>query len=151
MRLIDKTANANHVPAGYASTGVVFNLQRFSTHDGPGIRTVVFLKGCALSCRWCQNPEGQQHGAELLFSSELCMSCGICRQLHPQEVERKKQLTFHRRSLSQEVVAELADACPTKAIHECGDLRSVAEIEEIVCRDLPYYRRSGGGLTLSGG
>jgi pyruvate formate lyase activating enzyme len=80
------------------------------------------------------------------------MECGICRQLHPQQVEeRKKQIKFHRHSLSAGDIADLADACPTEAINACGELRSVKEIEETVCRDLPYYRRSGGGLTLSGG
>jgi pyruvate formate lyase activating enzyme len=145
-------ADVVYTSAETICSGAIFNIQRYSTHDGPGIRTVVFLKGCSLSCRWCQNPEGQSQGAELLYNPELCMACGLCRQRHPHEVEgEEKQLRFRRDSLSAEAVADLADTCPTKAIAACCEERSVEDIVDIVCRDLPYYRRSGGGLTLSGG
>jgi pyruvate formate lyase activating enzyme len=80
------------------------------------------------------------------------MACRLCQQRHPEQVEEgKKQLRFHRRLMSAEIIADLADACPTKAIAACGETRSVKDVVDIVCRDLPYYRRSGGGLTLSGG
>jgi pyruvate formate lyase activating enzyme len=152
LRSRDGAANAAYASAKNILSGTIFNIQRYSTHDGPGIRTVVFLKGCPLSCRWCQNPEGQLHGAELLFNSEQCMACRLCQQRYPQQVEEaEKQLKFHRDSLSAKNIADLADACPTKAIAACGEERSVKDILDIVCRDLPYYRRSGGGLTLSGG
>jgi pyruvate formate lyase activating enzyme len=132
---------------------VIFNVQRYSTHDGPGIRTVVFLKGCTLKCRWCQNPEGQSKRRELFFNPETCIAdCHLCHQCQPDRVVEKGGTVEIRRSLlSDEAIQQLADICPSEALTLCGEARSVAEVRAIILRDLPYYRRSGGGITLSGG
>ncbi len=110
--------------------GMVFNIQRFCTNDGPGIRTVVFLKGCPLHCIWCHNPESQGFDHELMFYRHKCKGCGRC-------VDRaEKELDF---------------VCYHKAKEWCGKTMSVEEVLAEVKRDLPYYESSGGGVTLSGG
>lgn len=133
---------------------MIFNVQRYSTHDGPGIRTVVFLKGCSLRCRWCQNPEGQSRKRELFFNGETCIAeCHLCHECNPEQVEEKgdKSVVIHRFLLSDSSIEQLSDICPSKAITACGETSSVEEVREIILRDLPFYRRSGGGITLSGG
>ena len=132
---------------------VIFNVQRYSTHDGPGIRTVVFLKGCTLRCRWCQNPEGQSKERELFFNPETCIAdCHLCHQCSPdQVVEQGGGVAIRRSQLSDDAIGQLADICPSEALTVCGDAKSVEEVRAILLRDLPYYRRSGGGITLSGG
>lgn len=109
--------------------GRIFDIQRFSVHDGPGIRTTVFMKGCPLRCRWCHNPEGLCREPQLWFSEEKCISCGACGK---------------RAELSD------ADNCPSGALTVCGRDITAAEALEEVLRDKIFYA-GGGGLTLSGG
>ena len=132
---------------------MIFNIQRYSTHDGPGIRTVVFMKGCSLGCRWCQNPESRSAMPELLFDARLCLDgCDLCQRQAPAAIERALSgLLIHREKLTPETVAALTDCCPTQALTVCGEEKSVDEIITTVLRDKPFYDRSGGGLTLSGG
>ena len=133
---------------------MIFNVQRYSTHDGPGIRTVVFLKGCSLECRWCQNPEGGSRKRELFFNPETCIpDCHLCHQSNPEHVEQKDDgsIAINRSALSDSMIEQLADICPSKAITVCGDSPSVEEVRGTILRDLPFFRRSKGGITLSGG
>lgn len=132
---------------------MIFNIQRYSTHDGPGIRTVVFLKGCSLSCRWCQNPESRAHTRDLLFDARLCLAgCELCQQAAPQVIERALNgLLIHREKLNDAHLDALTDCCPTQALSVCGETQSVNDIMATVLRDKPFYQRSGGGITLSGG
>ncbi|MGO2367242.1 MAG: glycyl-radical enzyme activating protein [Serratia sp. (in: enterobacteria)] len=132
---------------------MIFNLQRYSTHDGPGIRSVVFLKGCSLSCRWCQNPESRARQADLLFDPRLCLSgCMLCRDASPQAIQRvNDNLVIQRERLNHEDYAALAAHCPTGALSLCGSAINIDEIMADVLRDRPFYLRTGGGLTLSGG
>lgn len=133
---------------------MIFNVQRYSTHDGPGIRTVVFLKGCSLECRWCQNPEGRLRKRELFFSQETCIAgCHVCHQANPEHVDQKGDglIVINRSTLSESMIEHLAEICPSKAITVCGEMSDVEAIRETILRDLPFYRRSGGGITLSGG
>ncbi|KAA1051832.1 glycyl-radical enzyme activating protein [Pseudocitrobacter sp. 73] len=132
---------------------MIFNIQRYSTHDGPGIRTVVFLKGCSLGCRWCQNPESRSREQDLLFDPRLCLEgCDLCHQAVPEVIERALNgLLIHREKLNQTHLAVLSDCCPTQALTVCGEEKSVEDIMTTVLRDKPFYDRSGGGLTLSGG
>lgn len=132
---------------------MIFNIQRYSTHDGPGIRTVVFMKGCSLSCRWCQNPESRARTRDLLFDARLCLAgCDLCQQAAPQVIERALNgLLIHREKLNDAQLDALTDCCPTQALSVCGETQSVDEIMATVLRDKPFYLRSGGGMTLSGG
>lgn len=132
---------------------MIFNIQRYSTHDGPGIRTVVFLKGCSLGCRWCQNPESRSATRDLLFDPRLCLDgCDLCQQAAPAAIERALNgLVIHREKLNDDMLDALTPCCPTQALSVCGEEKSVAEIMATVRRDKPFYDRSGGGITLSGG
>ena len=132
---------------------MIFNIQRYSTHDGPGIRTLVFLKGCSLSCRWCQNPESRSQHQELLFDARLCLAgCDLCQQVAPQYIRRTdNNLLICREKIQPEQLEALAGCCPTQALSLCGEEKTVEEIMAIVRRDKPFYQRSGGGITLSGG
>ncbi|CAI1624719.1 4-hydroxyphenylacetate decarboxylase activating enzyme [Serratia quinivorans] len=132
---------------------MIFNLQRYSTHDGPGIRSVVFLKGCSLGCRWCQNPESRARKADLLFDPRLCLGgCTLCIEEDTQAVRRiDDNLVIQRDLLSHEDYAALAARCPTGALSLCGSAINIDAIMAEVLRDRPFYLRTGGGLTLSGG
>ncbi|MCS2163366.1 glycyl-radical enzyme activating protein [Scandinavium sp. H11S7] len=132
---------------------MIFNIQRYSTHDGPGIRTVVFMKGCSLGCRWCQNPESRARTQDLLFDARLCLDgCDLCQQAAPGVIERALNgLVIHREKLEQSHLDALVECCPTQALTVCGERKSVDDIMATVLRDKPFYDRSGGGLTLSGG
>ncbi|MCG8709199.1 glycyl-radical enzyme activating protein [Brenneria sp. 4F2] len=132
---------------------MIFNIQRYSTHDGPGIRTVVFLKGCSLGCRWCQNPESRSRKQELLFDARLCMAgCDLCRSAAPDVIERGAQgLVIFRERLTEADMNRLQTCCPTQALTVCGTASDLDNIMAVVQRDMPFYQRSGGGVTLSGG
>ncbi|MCU6670755.1 glycyl-radical enzyme activating protein [Enterobacteriaceae bacterium H4N4] len=132
---------------------MIFNIQRYSTHDGPGIRTVVFMKGCSLSCRWCQNPESRDRAREVLFDARLCLEgCDLCQQAAPGVIDRTLTgLVIHREKLDAPRLDALTHCCPTQALTVCGEEQQVADIMATVLRDKPFYDRSGGGITLSGG
>jgi pyruvate formate lyase activating enzyme len=131
--------------------GIVFEIQRFSIHDGPGIRTTVFMKGCPLSCLWCHNPEGQSSQQQLSYLPQKCIACGNCVQACPhgahQMVDGVHQFD---RSLCQ-LCGDCTKECWSQALEMVGRPVTVAEVLTEVLRDLPFYQNSGGGLTLSGG
>jgi len=131
--------------------GTVFNIQRFSLFDGPGVRTVVFLKGCPLSCLWCHNPEGLSSLPQVFFAPEKCIACGECMAVCPRARHglREGLHAFLRDGCTG--CGLCADACPTEALALSGKVMTVDEVMDEVLRDLPVYRESGGGLTLSGG
>ena len=133
--------------------GLTFNLQRYSTHDGPGIRTVVFLKGCSLSCHWCQNPESRSRSLDLGFDARLCLEgCALCADAAPVfQRDERGNLVIARSGLTPELIRAGCAACPSRALTAYGQEQSVTELMAQVRRDLPYFLRSGGGLTLSGG
>ena len=131
--------------------GIVFNIQKFSLNDGPGIRTVVFLKGCPLRCRWCANPESQTAKAEIMWDSRKCTGCHHCMSICPQQAVTLQdgRVTIDRNKCTG--CGSCVHECPGKALKNEGELKSVQEVIDIVMQDLPFYEESGGGVTLSGG
>ena len=130
--------------------GTIFNIQRFSTSDGPGIRTVVFLKGCPLNCTWCHNPESKQTGKEIFFKLVQCIGCGSCARVCPKNCHTFEKGHRYDRELCMQC-GKCADNCFSKALELCGQEKNAAEIIRTVMRDEKFYSQSGGGLTLSGG
>lgn len=131
--------------------GIVFDVQRFSVHDGPGIRTTVFLKGCPLNCLWCHNPESKRMSPELSFRKAACTRCGQCVAVCPQEVHALEDGAHSVRFEACVACGRCVSACPTGALSILGARQTVDDILNIVMRDRVYYDTSGGGLTLSGG
>lgn len=135
-------------------SGVVFNLQKFSVHDGPGIRTLVFLKGCPLKCQWCSNPESQHPYPEVLYNESKCIGideCGFCLPSCSTGaiVKAEGKVTINREQCNN--CSSCTESCPAKALEICGKTMTVQQVLDIVEEDSAFYSRSGGGITLSGG
>lgn len=131
--------------------GRIFDIQRCSLHDGPGIRTTVFLKGCPLRCLWCHNPESICPERQLAYQASLCTFCRRCADLCPQGVHdvREEEHLVHRERCT--LCGACVEACPARALEILGRQVSVEEVIEEVLRDRIFYETSGGGMTLSGG
>jgi glycyl-radical enzyme activating protein len=129
-------------------TGIVFDIQRFSLHDGPGIRTTVFLKGCPLQCLWCHNPESMALRPQLSYNQERCVSCPACVEALRHGIHGLQSSTL---AIDLDDTGACVDACPHGAFSVIGRRMTVEEVIAEVRRDEPYFKKSGGGLTISGG
>jgi pyruvate formate lyase activating enzyme len=129
---------------------LIVDIKRHSLEDGPGIRSVVFFKGCPLQCVFCQNPETQDPGVELAFFPKKCIGCGSCAEVCPEEAIN---LDLHGRIHREKCIrcGQCADVCPGNALMLLGAYYPAKTLTEILLRDLPFYRHSNGGVTLSGG
>ena len=132
--------------------GWIFDIQRYSINDGPGIRTTVFLKGCPLGCLWCDNPESQIKMPELLYLPSLCINCQRCVAACPNGATTvgTNGLIQIDRNLCQ-VCGKCVEVCLTGARVIVGELMTVEEVVQVVSKDTLFYRNSGGGVTASGG
>ena len=129
---------------------LIVDIKRSSLKDGPGIRSVVFFKGCPLRCIFCQNFETQEPGMEIAFSARECINCGRCADVCPQEaIDLELPGRIHREKCNR--CGQCAGVCPGKGLRLIGSYYPVETLTEILRRDSPFYRHSGGGVTLSGG
>jgi pyruvate formate lyase activating enzyme len=132
-------------------TGIIFDIKKFSIHDGPGIRTTVFLKGCPLHCDWCHNPEGMNPKPEIQFWDQRCISCWDC--IGECEAGALLQVAGIRQheTVMCESCGQCAEVCPTEATQLIGQSLTVPEIMAEIEKDVLIYDESGGGVTFSGG
>lgn len=133
-----------------AVRGIVFNVQRYSLHDGPGVRTNVFLKGCPLRCQWCANPESQQLQPELALSEHNCIACGQFETACTACWAARKPVQPNVSEPWELDLAERVEICPTGALHWIGAWRTAGDVMQEVRRDRPFYG-DGGGMTITGG
>ncbi len=145
---MEKLKLKNKKPVEY---GLIFNIQRFSLHDGPGIRTIVFLKGCPMHCAWCSNPESQALHPEITYNEEICLHCETCIHTCSYRAIREKdnQIVIDRSRCQN--CEDCSRSCPTKALQRKGEWMTVKQIIDIVEKDREFYKTSGGGVTVSGG
>lgn len=132
--------------------GIVFNIQHYCVHDGPGIRTNVFLKGCPLRCLWCANPESNEVKPQLMYQAEKCVGCGACVAVCPRQAV---SMSPDGRSVTDRQLCDncgaCAEVCKPKAREISGKLMTVDEVYKEVAKDTLFYNTSGGGVTLTGG
>lgn len=134
------------------SQGMIYNIQRMSVQDGPGLRTTVFLKGCPLRCLWCSNPESQQFTPQMLLFDNLCVSCGACAQVCPNgAVVPLESGKMGRDTEKCTHCGACTEVCPNKARVMSGRIMTVEDVMEVVRKDWLFYENSGGGVTFGGG
>ncbi|RLE10743.1 MAG: glycyl-radical enzyme activating protein [Candidatus Aminicenantes bacterium] len=133
-------------------TGIIFDLKRYAIHDGPGIRTTVFFKGCPLHCAWCHNPEGIDPQKELFFRAEKCApDCRRCLEACPQQALIKIQQELQIDRSACDGCGKCAEVCMYEAIEVVGEKMSVPELMAELAKDEMFFQESGGGVTISGG
>lgn len=131
------------------TVGLVFDIQRFSLHDGHGIRTLVFMKGCPLKCAWCSNPESQKSRPEIMYYQEKCLGCRACLEVCPHAAELAA--SFPRPPEACAGCGLCAEACYADARHLVGRRMTVEEVLQTIRSDRVFYEQSGGGVTVGGG
>ncbi len=131
--------------------GILYNIQRMSTQDGPGLRTTVFFKGCPLRCLWCSNPESQILHPQAMFFKNLCTGCGRCLDVCPSGAIFRDGDRCDRDFSRCRNCGRCAQVCPTTAASLSGKAYSVEDVMRLVEKDAAFYCNSGGGVTFSGG
>ena len=132
-------------------TGKIFNIQRYSIYDGPGIRTTIFLKGCFLKCFWCHNPEGVGVESEIQILDFKCLQCGLCIENCPNNARFLSEGRILINKEKCDRCFRCVKVCPNHATELIGNEIDVKEVLNIVEQDIPFYKRSNGGVTFSGG
>ena len=131
----------------------IFNKQKYNMYDGPGVRTLVFFKGCPLRCKWCSNPEGLERKYQIMFKPTTCVSCGSCVPVCPQKIHSISSSGEHiiDRSIDCIGCGQCVEACIPDALKVSGEQVPISELLEYVEQDRAFYDQSGGGVTLGGG
>lgn len=135
----------------YFKKGIIFNIQKFSVHDGPGIRTVVFFKGCPLRCRWCSNPESQFTGMQILWNEKKCIHCNHCVDMCPTNAISNQNNRIYIDNKKCDGCLKCVEECSGRALKAEGETKTVQEVMDVVIQDKAFYDESNGGITLSGG
>ncbi|WP_147818870.1 glycyl-radical enzyme activating protein [Salidesulfovibrio onnuriiensis] len=134
-----------------STQGTIFAIKRYAIHDGPNIRTTVFLKGCPLSCAWCHNPEGLSPKIDVVTVADRCVGCGECVRACPQRALTLTEQGISRDRGACDQCGTCVDVCPALAHERTGSRESVESVMEAVRKDMPFYDQTGGGVTFSGG
>ena len=133
------------------TTGIIFDIKRYAIHDGPGIRTTVFMKGCPLACPWCHNPEGIEPTAFVTYKKERCIRCGACVEDCPEEAILSDSEGISPSGLPCTSCFTCAEICPSEAREAIGREMTAEALLKEIKKDIPFYDTSGGGVTFSGG
>ena len=131
--------------------GLVYDIQHFCVHDGPGIRTTVFLKGCPLKCRWCHNPESQKLQPELMFHNTRCTGCRVCVHVCPGKVHSFKNGVHNIDWTKCRSCFKCTEACLPFALEKIGRNMTGSQVIQEVQKDAAFYKSTNGGITVSGG
>ena len=131
--------------------GVILDIQKFSIHDGPGIRTTVFLKGCPLNCLWCHNPESKSFNPQLSYDINKCNMCRKCETVCPVKAHKFEKNVHHIEYSACTLCGKCVEACPAGSLSIYGKVMSVDEIIAEVEKDKSFFDNTGGGITISGG
>ena len=130
---------------------LIFNVQKFSLNDGPGIRTVIFFKGCPLCCRWCSNPESQSKKVQIMWNKEKCLGCCTCVRSCPQKAILQLSDEISIQDDKCDGCGICVNNCPGHALTSEGEWKTVEDLMSVCLQDRLFYEESGGGVTLSGG
>lgn len=131
----------------------IFNIQKYSIYDGPGIRTLIFFKGCPLRCKWCSNPEGLERKYQVMMMADLCIDCGACAAVCPRQIHQIDPAGNHLVDRQMECIGcrQCETVCPKKAVSIAGMDKTISEVLDVIEQDISFYQTSGGGVTLGGG
>ncbi len=133
---------------------LIFNVQKYNIYDGPGIRTLIFFKGCPLRCKWCANPEGLERRIQVMLKNDVCINCGRCVGACPLGIHQFSKASLRHivdRTIQCIGCRKCVEVCPTRAIEIMGEEKTISELMEIIREDRVFYEQSGGGVTLGGG
>jgi choline TMA-lyase-activating enzyme len=132
---------------------LIFNVQKYNMYDGPGVRTLVFFKGCPLRCKWCANPEGLERKHQVMFKRDACINCGACVSVCPVGIHFISKELKHEMQRNIDCIGcrKCEKACTETALSIVGEVKTVSELMEIIQEDVMFYDVSGGGVTLGGG
>lgn len=132
---------------------LIFNVQKYNMYDGPGIRTLVFFKGCPLRCKWCANPEGLEKKYQVLYKRNSCIDCGACVSVCPVGIHSISKESRHEVNRSIECIGcrKCQEVCSQAALSIVGEVKTISELMEVIEEDRDFYDVSGGGVTLGGG
>jgi choline trimethylamine-lyase activating enzyme len=144
---------SNTMAAMIERKALIFNVQKYNMYDGPGIRTLVFFKGCPLRCKWCANPEGLEKKYQVLYKRNSCIDCGACVSVCPVGIHSISKEHKHEVNRSIDCIGcrKCQEVCTEAALSIVGEIKTISELMEIIEEDREFYAVSGGGVTLGGG